>query len=124
MPSSSPKVFSARSSSHSYTRRPMIAVVCFFMGIICFIFGIVSISRVGFGYRCSYPRPTSVSVVWDRTGNGGGGSSDGVNSSPGEGKKRYKVMGFVGIQTGFGSTGRRRALRQTWLPSDHQDLKR
>lgn len=69
----------------------------------------------------------SVSVAWDRTGNGGGGgvsSSDGVNSSPGEGQKRYKVMGFVGIQTGFGSTGRRQALRRTWLPSDHQGLKR
>lgn len=31
-------------------------------------------------------------------------------------------MGFVGIQTGFGSGGRRRSLRMTWMPSDHQGL--
>lgn len=33
-------------------------------------------------------------------------------------------MGFVGIQTGFGSVGRRRSLRQTWMPSDPQSLQR
>lgn len=119
---SSPKIFPARSSSHSYTRRPVVAVVCSLIGITCFILGVVAISRVGFGYRCKYPGPMSVSVVWDRTSNGG--NSDGVNRSSGEGQKRYKAMGFVGIQTGFGSTGRRRALRQTWLPSDHQGLQR
>lgn len=31
-------------------------------------------------------------------------------------------MGFVGIQTGFGSSGRRRSLRMTWMPSDPQGL--
>ena len=31
-------------------------------------------------------------------------------------------MGFVGIQTGFGSTGRRSSLRKTWMPSDRQGL--
>ncbi|VAI70440.1 unnamed protein product [Triticum turgidum subsp. durum] len=33
-------------------------------------------------------------------------------------------MAFVGIFTGFGSVGRRRALRRTWLPSDRQGLLR
>ncbi|KAG2309777.1 hypothetical protein Bca52824_029525 [Brassica carinata] len=33
-------------------------------------------------------------------------------------------MGFVGIQTGFGSAGRRRALRSTWMPSDPEGLRR
>lgn len=33
-------------------------------------------------------------------------------------------MGFVGIQTGFGSIGRRRSLRKTWMPSDRQGLQR
>eukprot|EP00249_Psilotum_nudum_P008603 c21398_g1_i1 orf=443-1600(+) len=31
---------------------------------------------------------------------------------------RPKVLGVVGIQTGFGSIERRKALRETWLPSD------
>lgn len=39
-------------------------------------------------------------------------------------RKRHKVMGFVGIQTGFGSVGRRQSLRKTWMPSDHQGLQR
>lgn len=33
-------------------------------------------------------------------------------------------MGFVGIQTGFESSGRRRSLRNTWMPSDRQGLQR
>ncbi|KAI7729389.1 hypothetical protein M8C21_004216, partial [Ambrosia artemisiifolia] len=57
-------------------------------------------------------KPLSVSVAWDHT-NGGGGDQN-----------RYKVMGFVGIQTGFASVGRRRSLRKTWFPSDHQGLQR
>jgi hypothetical protein len=41
-----------------------------------------------------------------------------------ERRERQKVMGFVGIQTGFGSSGRRRSLRKTWMPSDRQGLQR
>ncbi|KAI4969498.1 hypothetical protein ZWY2020_000412 [Hordeum vulgare] len=37
---------------------------------------------------------------------------------------RHKVMAFVGIFTGFGSVGRHRTLRRTWLPSDRQGLLR
>lgn len=37
---------------------------------------------------------------------------------------RPKVLGFVGIQTGFSSAGRRSALRNTWLPSDPDGLLR
>ncbi|KAG6546027.1 hypothetical protein Mapa_012432 [Marchantia paleacea] len=37
---------------------------------------------------------------------------------------RPKVLGFVGIQTGFGSAERRRALRQTWLPSTQDGIVR
>jgi hypothetical protein len=57
-----------------------------------------------------------VRVVWDVAGN-----SNGVVSGE---KKRHKVMGFVGIQTGFGSAGRRRSLRKTWMPSDPEGLRR
>lgn len=58
-------------------------------------------------------------MVWERSG---GGIGNGVVSE--EHQKRHKVMGFVGIQTGFGSVGRRRSLRQTWMPSDRQGLQR
>lgn len=37
---------------------------------------------------------------------------------------RPKVLGFVGIQTGFGSADRRAALRSTWFPSDPDGLLR
>ncbi|KAI4374676.1 hypothetical protein MLD38_012643 [Melastoma candidum] len=35
---------------------------------------------------------------------------------------RHKVMGFVGIQTGFGSVGRRGSLWKTRMPADQQGL--
>lgn len=37
---------------------------------------------------------------------------------------RPKLLGFVGIQTGFGSGDRRAALRSTWFPSDPDGLLR
>ncbi|KAH9800013.1 putative beta-1,3-galactosyltransferase 12 [Citrus sinensis] len=37
---------------------------------------------------------------------------------------RPKLLGFVGIQTGFGSADRRAALRSTWFPSDPDRLLR
>ncbi|KAJ4708195.1 Hexosyltransferase [Melia azedarach] len=37
---------------------------------------------------------------------------------------RPKLLGFVGIQTGFDSGGRRAALRSTWFPSDPDGLLR
>jgi hypothetical protein len=38
--------------------------------------------------------------------------------------ERPKLLGFVGIQTGFGSSDRRAALRETWFPSDPDGLLR
>nr|XP_043622244.1 probable beta-1,3-galactosyltransferase 14 isoform X2 [Erigeron canadensis] len=70
-------------------------------------------------YTCKHSDPISVSVVWDQSSGVGGGSSGLVS---GLDQKRHKVMAFVGIQTGFGSAGRRRSLRKTWFPSDHQAL--
>lgn len=35
---------------------------------------------------------------------------------------RPKLLGFVGVQTGFSSFHRRRALRSTWFPSHPEDL--
>ncbi|KAI3466053.1 hypothetical protein Pfo_022716 [Paulownia fortunei] len=114
---SSPKLFYARPSS--YSRRSTVLILCLVIGLSGFIFGFIAVSRRELGSKCKYGKPLSVSVTWDQssTGSRSGGISD-------EGQKRRKVMGFVGIQTGFGSTGRRRALRQTWFPSDHQGLQR
>ncbi|GMP65874.1 hypothetical protein CsSME_00026485 [Camellia sinensis var. sinensis] len=115
---SSPKSFYARPSS--YTRRSTVLILCFLIGFTGFIFGFVAISGQNLGYKCRSGKSRSVSVVWDRSG-GGIGNGGGV---PDEDQKRHKVMGFVGIQTGFASVGRRRSLRQTWMPSDQQGLQR
>lgn len=111
---SSPKLFHARQSSSS--RRLTVLILCFLIGISGFIFGFIVISQQGLGYRCKYAKPNSVSVTWDRL-------ASSIHSGN-EGQNRYKVMGFVGIQTGFGSVGRRLSLRMSWFPSDHQGLQR
>ncbi|XP_075482675.1 putative beta-1,3-galactosyltransferase 14 [Primulina tabacum] len=117
MPSSQ-KFFYARPSS--YSRRSTALILCLLIGISGFIFGFVAIWRRGLGYECEFGKPLSVYVKWDKHSRG----SRDNGGVPEEGQKRHKVMGFVGIQTGFGTAGRRRALRQTWFPSDHQSLKR
>ncbi|KAL2476417.1 putative beta-1 [Abeliophyllum distichum] len=110
------KLFYARPSS--FSRRSKLLIFSLLIGLSGFILGFIVISRQNSGYKCEYNKPLSVSVTWDRSASSSGGVvSDG-------GQKRYKVMGFVGIQTGFGSAGRRQALRKTWFPSDHGGLQR
>ncbi|XP_076943057.1 putative beta-1,3-galactosyltransferase 14 [Bidens hawaiensis] len=108
------KFFQARSQSNS---RSTVLTLCFVTAVAgLLLLGIaVSRGRIGGESRCKYGKPLSVSVVWDKSGVSSGLESD---------RKRHKVMGFVGIQTGFASVGRRKALRKTWLPSDHQGLQR
>uniref|UniRef100_A0A5B7A569 Hexosyltransferase n=1 Tax=Davidia involucrata TaxID=16924 RepID=A0A5B7A569_DAVIN len=119
---SSPKFFHPRPSS--YTRRSTVLIFCLLIiGLSGFVFGFVAISRQSLGYnnKCKNGTPRSVSLVWEI----GGGSGVNGNGAVSDGdQKSYKVMGFVGIQTGFGSVGRRRSLRQTWMPSDRQGLQR
>lgn len=116
------KLFQARSQSNFLGRRSLLltlSLVIAIAGLLSFIV-IVSKSGIGSGNKCKYSKPLSVSVVWDKataTSRKIGFVNDGDH-------KRHKVMGFVGIQTGFGSVGRRQALRKTWLPSDHQGLQR
>lgn len=117
---SSPKFFHARPSSISYTRRLPILILCLLIGSTGFVIGLISILRPISGYRCRNGEVRSVSVVWERR-DGGGIANGGVSK---EAQKRHKVMGFVGIQTGFGSVGRRRSLRKTWVPSDRAGLQR
>ncbi|KAK9269440.1 hypothetical protein L1049_001214 [Liquidambar formosana] len=120
---SSPKFFHARSSpsSSSSTRRLRVLIFsCLLIGLAGFVFGFVAILSSSSGYKCrNSGEARSVRVVWERGSDGVGNGNGGVSN---EGQKRYKVMGFVGIQTGFGSVGRRRSLRQTWMPSDRQGL--
>ncbi|XP_052177083.1 probable beta-1,3-galactosyltransferase 14 [Diospyros lotus] len=115
---SSPKYAYPRSSS-SYSRRLTVLLLCFLIGLAGFVFGFLAIPSRSAAYKCR-SKPRSVSVVWER--GGGGGGRDGMVSD--EHQTRHKVMGFVGIQTGFGSAGRRRSLRRTWMPSDQQGLQR
>ncbi|XP_022936025.1 probable beta-1,3-galactosyltransferase 13 [Cucurbita moschata] len=120
---SSPKLFHARHSSSSpfYSCRSSVLLLCscLLFGISGFIFGLTSFFTPHLGYSCSNRVPTTVKVVWDRAAGSGGGAG-----GTGSDVKRYKVMGFVGIQTGFASAGRRRSLRKTWLPSDREGLQR
>ncbi|KAI3789540.1 hypothetical protein L2E82_02339 [Cichorium intybus] len=118
MPSSK-KFFQARPHSN-LVRRSIVLTLCFVIGIAGLLsFAVVILKgRIGDDSKCNYGKPLSVSVVWDKSGGSTGGLvSDGD-------RKRHKVMGFVGIQTGFGSVGRRQSLRKTWMPSDHQGLQR
>ncbi|KAM0939481.1 putative galactosylxylosylprotein 3-beta-galactosyltransferase [Dioscorea sansibarensis] len=110
------KVFRSRPLS-SRLRRLFSAAACIAFAVVGFLLGSSSFS----GRYCSDLQPRSVSVSWDR---GGGIKGNGVSGIRAESKERHKVMGFVGIQTGFGSTGRRRSLRKTWFPSDREGLRR
>ncbi|KAK8706260.1 hypothetical protein V6N13_049833 [Hibiscus sabdariffa] len=88
--------------------------------VVSFLFAVYTlISSRGCGYRCLSDLRT-VWVPWDRPGVVDNSGADGGDVANG----RYKVMGFVGIQTGFRSAGRRRSLRKTWMPSDRQGLLR
>ncbi|KAL8223708.1 hypothetical protein R6Q57_019183 [Mikania cordata] len=118
------KFFQARSQSNLYQRS--IALTLFFVIAIAglLLFGIsLSRGRIGGENKCKYGKPLSVSVVWDKSGASSGRTDTGGLVNDGD-QKRHKVMGFVGIQTGFASVGRRKSLRKTWVPSDHQGLQR
>ncbi|KAK4745845.1 hypothetical protein SAY87_012157 [Trapa incisa] len=116
---SSPKVFHlARLDPRKST--VLVLGTCIVISFSGFFFGLTAIFSSS-RYKCPSAEPRSVRVVWER----GGGGGDGIFATDGlQYGKRHKVMGFVGIQTGFGSVGRRRSLRQTWMPSDRQGLQR
>ncbi|CAF1934570.1 unnamed protein product [Brassica napus] len=111
------KLFHARTSPSTRRSTSLIVLTSLAIGLFGFIFGLAAIVFPSRTCLTNSP-PKTVRVVWDVAGNsnGGNGLSGGV--------KRHKVMGFVGIQTGFGSAGRRRALRSTWMPSDPEGLRR
>ncbi|CAD5186072.1 unnamed protein product [Musa acuminata subsp. malaccensis] len=110
----SPRVFhtSPLSRFRHLASTSAFSLVCLVFGITGILFGVISVSLPV--RRCLDMEPRSVSVVWDHGGGTGGGGT----------AERRKVMAFVGIQTGFGSVGRRRSIRRTWLPSHRQGLLR
>ena len=123
------KIFHSRQSAAAITtswiRRlkrtsssSLFSIFCIIFGLVGCIFGWIGISnsRIS-GLNCRQFEPMSVSVAWENRELSGNLVSDLA-------RPRRKVLGFVGIQTGFGSAGRRRSLRKTWFPSDREGLLR
>ncbi|QCE10048.1 probable beta-1,3-galactosyltransferase 13 [Vigna unguiculata] len=104
MPYSSPKSFYPR-------RTTFLILACLFLSLSVFFFAFLGPLR---DPPCSNRTPTSVRVLWDHRPI--------VHHDPPPLHHRHKVMAFVGIQTGFGSVGRRQSLRNTWFPSDPHAL--
>uniref|UniRef100_A0A2P2KAT0 Hexosyltransferase n=2 Tax=Rhizophora mucronata TaxID=61149 RepID=A0A2P2KAT0_RHIMU len=136
----SPKSFHSRPSPPllpSSTRRSVALIIAaLLIGLSGFIFGLTA--QLVAPRRSTNFKPRSVRVLWD-TSTSRSSINDDINEgnldvlveNEGNGvvsgnqlKKRRRVLGFVGIQTGFGSSGRRRSLRKTWLPSTRQGLQR
>ncbi|KFK35710.1 hypothetical protein AALP_AA4G027000 [Arabis alpina] len=113
------KLFHARPSLATRRSTALIVLTSLAIGIAGFTFGLAVIlfpvlRLTGRNCLTNSP-PKTVKVVWEVAGVGNVGGGEG---------KRHKVMGFVGIQTGFGSVDRRRSLRKTWMPSDPEGLRR
>lgn len=87
----------------------------FLIGLICLVSSFStsrSPPRTVTVYKCDRSEDTLRSFVESRSG---GGDETKV-------KKKDKLLGIVGIQTGFASFERRMALRSTWFPSDPDGL--
>ncbi|KAE9621612.1 hypothetical protein Lal_00032546 [Lupinus albus] len=114
--SSSPNsIFHFRSSFFKSRRSSFIFFLCLLFILSSFLFSLLRPIQPN---PCPNRKPKSVRVVWDT--NVGAVANNGNNNNKG----RYKVMGFVGIFTGFGSVGRRQSLRNTWFPSNPNSLQR
>ncbi|XP_059065004.1 probable beta-1,3-galactosyltransferase 12 [Cryptomeria japonica] len=107
-PSLSRKLLISRHSWSTYSWRYLFAFCCICCGMLGIILSIYITWGPVLAYQCEKGR--------DTTNASANGKSDVQN--------RQKVLGFVGIQTGFDSVDRRRALRKTWLPSDQDGLLR
>ncbi|GAB2253797.1 hypothetical protein Droror1_Dr00021606 [Drosera rotundifolia] len=120
MPSSPklPRIFHSHPNpTSSLASRTLLLVLLLALILLSLVLAGIALTRP-LESNCNF-KPRSVSVVWERR------DGDGIiGRGSGEGEKRRKVMGFVGIFTGFGSVGRRKALRETWFPSDRQGLER
>ncbi|XP_010472638.1 PREDICTED: probable beta-1,3-galactosyltransferase 12 [Camelina sativa] len=123
----SSKTHKPNSSSSSYASSRihlaiiLFSLVSFFIGVAGTIFAISSAGeRLGGPnsvYRCGGSKDTSRVVSASRKLGGDGGTGGVV-------VERRKLLGFVGIQTGFDSGDRRASLRSTWFPSEPDALLR
>ncbi|CAK9180011.1 unnamed protein product [Ilex paraguariensis] len=97
------------------------STLCFLIGVAGVIFSLFTVlrhkpipifrcGRTEDTFRAFYSLPSTRRLRGGDTGTGGG-----VVDRP-------KLLGFVGIQTGFSSNDRRAALRSTWFPSDPEGL--
>ncbi|KAH7523814.1 probable beta-1,3-galactosyltransferase 12 [Ziziphus jujuba] len=97
---------------------PVFSIICLFIGLAGTLFAVAALRRpvpVPI-FRCGKSEDTFrafYSASHSRQLGNNGGLVD-----------RPKLLGFVGIQTGFGSCDRRAALRSTWFPSDPDGLLR
>uniref|UniRef100_A0A2P2JHR4 Hexosyltransferase n=1 Tax=Rhizophora mucronata TaxID=61149 RepID=A0A2P2JHR4_RHIMU len=128
-PTSSSKTFKPQKpySAHLTTRYPppfvVFSLVSLLIGLAGTVFALTVISR---------PRPRPAPVF--RCGrsedtfrefySSSGYRSRQLGVDNGALVDRPKLLGFVGIQTGFDSVDRRAALRETWFPSDPDGLLR
>ncbi|CAA7036856.1 unnamed protein product [Microthlaspi erraticum] len=108
-------------SSASASYRIHVAIILFslvsvFIGVAGTIFAITSAGGPTSVYRCGGTKDT-FRVSGSRKLGGDGGKGGVLH-------ERRKLLGFVGIQTGFDSVDRRAALRSTWFPSDPDALLR
>ncbi|KAE8658063.1 putative beta-1,3-galactosyltransferase 12 [Hibiscus syriacus] len=109
--------------SFSSTRTPLpllaFSLLCLFIGLAGTLFAVFSIRRnqplpV---FRCGKSEDTFRAFYSSDSTKLGDDSNKGLVDRP-------KLLGLVGIQTGFESGERRAALRSTWFPSDPEDLLR
>lgn len=90
----------------------IVSFLCLLVGVIGIVFSLSVLSgppRTVAVYRCGRSEDT-LRTFRSRSGAGADGDA------------RPKLLGFVGIQTGFDSAERRAALRSTWFPSDPDGL--
>ncbi|XP_024021822.1 probable beta-1,3-galactosyltransferase 12 isoform X2 [Morus notabilis] len=122
---------SSSSSSHSYSSKPLkplkpaVSFPITVFPVICLVFGLagtifaVSVLRRPIPlpiFRCGNAEDTFRSF-YSASNSRQLGDNGGLVDRP-------KLLGFVGIQTGFGSADRRAALRATWFSSDPDGLLR
>ncbi|KFK32543.1 hypothetical protein AALP_AA6G256600 [Arabis alpina] len=110
---------SVYASSRIHIAIILFSLVSVFIGVAGTIFAITSSgAKLGSAsvYRCGGSKDTS--QVSSSRKLGGDSGNGGVVT------ERRKLLGLVGIQTGFDSGDRRSALRSTWFPSDPDGLLR
>lgn len=111
-----------------YSRRILLPVVAF--SVVSLAIGVAGVSFSLYALRRPGPSPVfrcGRSVDTFRALYSASGSrklGDGGNGGLATTADRPKLLGLVGIQTGFDSADRRAAIRSTWLASDPDGLLR